>query len=98
MGSRKNEKRLRAMQAVADALLEKIRQRVEAADPMEMNIQTLKHLSGVLKDLKDIQMLRSEADIAEQEAKIKNLQRQGQEPVEQTLTVVLEGELEAFSE
>jgi hypothetical protein len=35
----------------------------------------MKHISGVLKDLKDIQMIKSEADLREQEARIEKLRK-----------------------
>ena len=39
---------------LADLVLEKLYARVEAADPMELNPQAMKHITGVMKDLKDI--------------------------------------------
>jgi uncharacterized protein YjcR len=40
--------------------------------------QGLKHIAAALKDIKDVQMLKSELDRREQEARIKNLQRQAE--------------------
>jgi hypothetical protein len=63
---------------VSDMLLQKVRERVEALDALETGSQEYRHLSATIKDLKEIQMIRSEADIREQEARIKNLQRQAE--------------------
>lgn len=90
--------RLEKMQSLADMILEKIRIRIEQTEPGEINPQTLKHLTGVMKDLKDIQMLRSQADAEEQAAKIKNLQRQAQQQDSGTVTVQMAPELEAYCE
>ena len=48
------------MQSVADEILEKIRLRVTLEEPETMNPQSMRHLTGVLKDLKDIQMPKQE--------------------------------------
>ena len=85
------------MQGVADEILEKIRLRVGLEEPETMNPQSLRHLTGVLKDLKDIQMLRSEQDRQEQAAKIRNLRRQGA-PETATVTVSMTEELEEYCE
>ena len=51
---KKNSQRLRKLQGVGDVVLEKLRLRVDSLEPMEMNPQMLKHMTGVMKDLKDI--------------------------------------------
>jgi hypothetical protein len=43
------------MQAVADEILEKVHQRVILEEPETMSPQSMRHLTGVLKDLRDIQ-------------------------------------------
>lgn len=63
---------------VSDLLLQKVRARVEALDVLETGSQEFRHLSATLKDLKEIQMIRSEADMAEQEARIANLRKQAE--------------------
>jgi predicted xylose isomerase-like sugar epimerase len=45
---------------------------------MDMDTQGMKHISGVLKDVKEIYMVKSDADMREQEARIKNLQKQAE--------------------
>ena len=56
-----------------------IRQALESDDRILLDSQSMKHISGVLKDLKEIQMIRSDADLREQEARIAKLQREAQE-------------------
>ncbi|MBE6924417.1 MAG: hypothetical protein E7466_04165 [Ruminococcaceae bacterium] len=81
---------------VADKLLGK----VEGLLDEELDSQSMKHISGVLKDIKDIQMIRSDADMREQEARIANLQRQAEkdEKKDNKITVVLEGALKDYAQ
>ena len=76
--SDKKADRAARLQSVADKLLGKVESLLEASDPLEMDTQSMKHISGVLKDIKEIQMIRSDADMREQEARIKNLQKQAE--------------------
>ena len=55
---------------VADKLLGKIEQLM----PVVVDTQSLKQLTSALKDLKEIKGYKSEADMREQEARIKKLQ------------------------
>ena len=64
---------------VSDLLLEKVRAMLDSDDKVLWDTQGMKHISGVLKDLKEIQMIRSDADLREQEARIAKLQREAQE-------------------
>ena len=66
------------LRTVADKLLDKVEALVENGDLLCMNSQAMKHISGVLKDIKEIQMIRSDADMREQEARIANLQKQAE--------------------
>lgn len=61
---------------VADKLLSKIEKAVDALEDEALETQQYRQLTASLKDLKDIQMIKSEADIREQEARIANLKRQ----------------------
>lgn len=64
---------------VADKLLERISEYVEGM-PLDMmaSSQALKHLTSALKDLKEIKGFKSDADMREQEARIRNLQKQAE--------------------
>ena len=68
------------LQTVADKLLCKIEDAVDDLNMAElfMDKQALRQITGALKDLKDVQMIRSEADMREQEARIRNLQKQAE--------------------
>jgi tRNA-dihydrouridine synthase len=63
---------------VADLLLDKVKQLVESDETIFLDTQGMKHISGVLKDIKEIQMIRSDADMAEQEARIAKLRREAE--------------------
>ena len=58
---------------VADKLLGKIS---ELMDAIPLDTQSMKHLTSALKDLKEIKGFKSDADMREQEARIRNLERQ----------------------
>lgn len=74
--SEKQVDRAAKLISVADQLLDKVQNIIEIGSAHLVAPQNLKHLSGVLKDIKEIQMIRSDADMREQEARIKNLQKQ----------------------
>ena len=61
---------------VADTLLEKIAAGINAAPIVTPT--AAKNYSDALKNIKEIHMIKSDADIREQEARIKNLQRQAE--------------------
>ena len=64
------------LQTVADKLLNKIERAVDALEDDAIETQQYRQIAASLKDIKDIQMIRSDADIREQEARIAHLQRQ----------------------
>lgn len=77
---------------VSDLLLQKVRERVEALDAIEMGSQEFRHLSATIKDLKEIQMIRSDADMREQEARIAKLRKEAEkEEQNHDVTIVIEG-------
>lgn len=85
--------------SASDRLLEKA---VEYMDRMEFtgfrDTQSMKHLSGVLKDLKEIYMVRSEADLREQEARIASLNRQAdKDSASRDVVVEMSEEVDALS-
>lgn len=69
-------KRASRVVTVADKLLDKIEKVIDSYDGEGLiaNTQALKHITGALKDIKDIQMIKSESDLREQEARIKKLE------------------------
>lgn len=82
---------------VSDMLLDKVRRLLE--EDIGVDTQGLKHISGVLKDIKEIQMIRSDADMREQEARIANLQKQAKaEEESKDIIVKIMADAEAYSE
>ena len=89
---RKKVDRAAMLLDVSDLLLEKVRKRIDSDDKIAMDTQGMKHLSGVLKDLKEIQMIRSDLDIREQEARIEKLRREAQQEQNREPIQVIIGE------
>ena len=86
------------LQTVADKLLSKIEKAVDALEDDALETQQFRQIAASLKDIKDIQMIRSDADMREQEARIANLQRQSQKDEESKEIVVrIEGDLSEYS-
>ena len=80
---------------VANKLLGKIS---ELMDTMVVDTQSFKQLTSALKDLKDIKGYKSAIDLKEQEARIRNLERQAEaEQGDNEIKVILEGSLEKYS-
>ena len=79
--------------SVADLLLAKVKSLVESDAEVLCDTQSLKHISGVLKDIKEVQMIKSDADLREQEARIANLRKQAEKEENQNrdVTIVIEG-------
>lgn len=78
--SNRQVNRAARLQEVADKLLNKIE---AAVDDYNMEVllvdrQSLRQITGALKDIKDIQMIRSEADLREQEARIAKLLKEAE--------------------
>ena len=90
--SKKQVDRAAKLISVADLLLDKVQSIVEDNPELLVNTQSIKNLSGVLKDIKEIQMIRSDADMREQEARIANLRKQAEkEEVNKDVTITIEG-------
>lgn len=82
--------------SVADKLLGKIS---DLMDTITLDTQSMKHLTSALKDLKEIKGYKSDADMREQEARIRNLEKlaQAEEKDSNEIKVVIEGNLEGYS-
>lgn len=91
--SKKQVDRAANLVSVADLLLAKVKSLVESDAEVLSDTQSLKHISGVLKDIKEIQMIKSDADLREQEARIANLRKQAEkeEHDSKDVTIVIEG-------
>lgn len=84
--------------SVADQLLAKVKRLLETDSEVLIDTQSMKHISGVLKDIKEIQMIRSDADMREQEARIANLRKQSEEDSgDKSIEVIIAGDLKKYS-
>lgn len=70
--------RAKRLQTVADKLLSRVERTIDAMGDAECDTSAYRQIAATIKDIKDIQMIRSEADQREQEARIANLQKQAQ--------------------
>ena len=74
--------------SVADLLLDRVKNLVEGNPELLLNTQSIKNLSGVLKDIKEVQMIKSDADLKEQEARIAKLRKEAEKEETQTDVVI----------
>lgn len=82
---------------VATKLLDKISESVDAI--IAVDTESIKRLTGALKDLKEIGVFRSDMDRLEQQARIKKLQKESEEEQKDTtITVVFEGDMEEYGD
>ena len=90
--SKKQVGRAAKLISVADKLLDKVNSLLETDAEVLNDTQAMKHISGVLKDIKEIQMIKSAADMREQDARIANLIKQAEkEEVNKDVTVKIAG-------
>lgn len=95
--SNKQADRAAKLISVSDLLLDRVKSLIEDTPEVLVLPQNIKHISGVLKDLKDIQMIKSEADLREQEARIEKLRREAEpDKGAETPKLVVEGLPEEF--
>lgn len=89
----KQATRMKRLLSVTDTLLDAVEKAVNEFNTAELLLDkgVLKSLSGAIKDIKEIQGIKSAIDIREQEARIANLNRQAQaednKPNEITITI-----------
>ena len=78
--SNRHAERYKRLLKVSDDLLEVVEEAVRQFKCGELMLDktALRSLSGTIKDIKDIQNIKSELDIAEQKARIANLQKQAE--------------------
>ena len=89
--SNKQVDRATKLISVADLLLDRVKSLVEDNPELLVNTQSIKNLSGVLKDIKEVQMIRSDADLREQEARIRKLQKEAEQEDTNTEVVITFG-------
>lgn len=85
---------------VADKLLDKIEAIVDSVEPEGINPKSLRSLTAAVKDLKEIQGIKSNLDMQEQQARIDNLRRQvdKSDNAPGALTVIFEAGPEEWNE
>jgi uncharacterized protein YjcR len=89
----KQAQRMSRLLSVTDKLLEAVEKAVDGFNTEELlfDKSALKSLSGAIKDIKEIQGVKSAIDIREQEARIAKLQKEAQaednKPNEITITI-----------
>ena len=96
--SSKQADRAAKLIGVSDLLLDKVKNLLETDADVLIDPQSMKHISGVLKDLKEIQMIRSDSDMREQEARIDKLRKEAAiEKENNEIKVTIVGDLDEYS-
>ena len=76
------------LMTVADKLLEKVEQWVEMGDPISAN--SIKNLSDAIKNIKEVQMIRTEEEVEEQKARIAKLRKEAEKEEQNDNTIVIQ--------
>ena len=89
--SDKNALRMERLLKVSDDLLDAVEEAVRSfkVGDLVLDKTALKSLSGTIKDIKDIQNIKTELDIEEQKARIANLRRQAEKDEDTTSEVAV---------
>ena len=69
---------------VTDKLLGKVESLLERDSELLFDTQGMKHISGVLKDIKEIQNIKSQKDLEEQDARIAKLRKEAEKEEQNT--------------
>jgi hypothetical protein len=84
---------------VGGLLLDKVKLLLEENEELLADTSAMKDVSVVLKNLKDLLMIKSDADLREQEARIEKLRKDATvEKESNEVKVTIVGELEEYSE
>lgn len=90
--------RAEKLNEAADMLLENVMGLMRSRSPEEMDTQEMKHISGVLKDVKEIMMIKSKKDLEEQDARIAKLRREAEsEDEDNEIQVVFTGRAKEYA-
>ena len=99
--SDKQAERMKRLLTVSDKLLAAVEDAVEQFQAGELLLEkgALKSLSGTIKDIKDIQSLKTELDIEEQKARIAILKKQAMaEDDSKEVKVIISTDLDEYSQ
>ena len=91
--------RAKKMQTVADKLLNRIEAMVDDERPLDT--KAIRALTAAVKDLKEIQSIKSDLDEKEQRARIANLEKQADKDSNQApeaVTVIMGGDAAKYAE
>lgn len=75
---RKQVDRASRLDDAADLLLDKVMEFMAMTEDMPVTTQSMKHISGVLRDIKEIKGIKSDAELREQEARIAKLLKEAE--------------------
>jgi hypothetical protein len=92
--------RMKRLLSVTDTLLDAVEKAVNEFNTAELLLDkgVLKSLSGAIKDIKEIQGIKSAIDIREQEARIANLRKNAEtEDTSKEIKVTIVGDLDEYS-
>lgn len=97
IASNKAEDCIRAFR-IANKVMDKLEAIVDNIDASEVDVEKrLKSITSAIKDLKEIGVFRSSLDQAEQEARIKKLQKDAEEEQKDTnITVIIDDEVKKY--
>ena len=76
------------LMTVADKLLAKVEEWVEMGEPISAN--SIKNLSDAIKNIKEVQMIRTEEDVEEQKARIAKLRKEAEKEEQNDNTIVIQ--------
>ena len=84
--------RAEKLNEAADMLLGRVMALLGNGDPLDMDTQGMKHISGVLKDVKEIYMVKAQKDLEEQDARIAKLRKEAEkEEQNHDVTITIAG-------
>lgn len=93
--SDKQAERMKRLLTVSDKLLDAVEDAVNKfkAGELLLDKSALRSLSGTIKDIKDIQNIKTQLDIEEQKARIANLRKQAEscDKSAENITITIEG-------
>lgn len=83
---------------VSDKLLTKVEAYVEAVSPDTVEAKDLQSLSATIRNIRDIQYIRSDLDRREQEARIRQLEQRTDQDADGSVTITLEGDITSYAQ
>ena len=97
--SQQEANRAAKIHSVADKLLLKIEAMVDAVEPEDIPAKAIRALTAAVKDLKEIQSVKSALDEQEQKARIANLQKQAdkEDDNKEPIRVIIGDDLSEYS-